>query len=152
MAFSRWLIAIVLQAKPKMRRDSAKPITRSKKEPDREGRVPFLVRVTGLEPAHRRYQILNLARLPIPPYPRTKGAVWRNCVRTYPRNEGSGMAELRPHIPTKHKNCCYYTMIFLFCQVYFCFILAAFCDFFNRFETNPLSLLLTFGLNGAIIR
>ena len=29
----------------------------------------FLVRITGLEPARRRHQILNLARLPIPPYP-----------------------------------------------------------------------------------
>ncbi len=26
-----------------------------------------VVHLTGLEPAHRRYQILNLARLPIPP-------------------------------------------------------------------------------------
>ena len=26
-----------------------------------------MVHLTGLEPAHRRYQILNLARLPIPP-------------------------------------------------------------------------------------
>ena len=29
---------------------------------------PFL-RITGLEPARRRHQNLNLARLPIPPYP-----------------------------------------------------------------------------------
>ena len=27
----------------------------------------IIVRLTGLEPAHRRYQILSLARLPIPP-------------------------------------------------------------------------------------
>ncbi len=27
------------------------------------------MRITGLEPARRRHQILNLARLPIPPYP-----------------------------------------------------------------------------------
>ena len=32
---------------------------------------PFLVRVTGLEPALTRNRILNPARLPIPPYPRT---------------------------------------------------------------------------------
>ena len=31
---------------------------------------PFL-RITGLEPARRRHQNLNLARLPIPPYPLT---------------------------------------------------------------------------------
>ena len=32
--------------------------------------VPALfMRITGLEPARRRHQILNLARLPIPPYP-----------------------------------------------------------------------------------
>ena len=31
----------------------------------------FLVRITGLEPARRRHQILNLARLPIPPYPQS---------------------------------------------------------------------------------
>ena len=29
----------------------------------------FLVRATGLEPAHRRYKILNLTRLPISPCP-----------------------------------------------------------------------------------
>ena len=29
------------------------------------------MRITGLEPARRRHQILNLARLPIPPYPLT---------------------------------------------------------------------------------
>ena len=28
-----------------------------------------MVRATGLEPAHRRYQILSLARLPVPPRP-----------------------------------------------------------------------------------
>ena len=28
-----------------------------------------LLRITGLEPARRRHQNLNLARLPIPPYP-----------------------------------------------------------------------------------
>ena len=28
-----------------------------------------LVRITGVEPARRRHQILSLARLPIPPYP-----------------------------------------------------------------------------------
>ena len=27
------------------------------------------MRITGLEPARRRHQILSLARLPIPPYP-----------------------------------------------------------------------------------
>ena len=27
------------------------------------------MRMTGLEPARRRHQILSLARLPIPPYP-----------------------------------------------------------------------------------
>ena len=31
--------------------------------------LAFLVRVTGLEPARQRHKILNLARLPIPPYP-----------------------------------------------------------------------------------
>ena len=31
--------------------------------------MDILVRITGLEPARRRHQILNLARLPIPPYP-----------------------------------------------------------------------------------
>ena len=31
--------------------------------------LPFAMRITGLEPARRRHQILNLARLPIPPYP-----------------------------------------------------------------------------------
>ena len=30
----------------------------------------FLVRVTGLEPARGKHQILSLARLPIPPHPR----------------------------------------------------------------------------------
>ena len=30
------------------------------------------MRITGLEPALRRNQILNLARLPIPPYPQEK--------------------------------------------------------------------------------
>ena len=29
----------------------------------------FFVRITGLEPARRGHQNLNLARLPIPPYP-----------------------------------------------------------------------------------
>ena len=29
----------------------------------------LFMRITGLEPARRRHQILNLARLPIPPYP-----------------------------------------------------------------------------------
>ena len=29
----------------------------------------FRLRATGLEPARRRHQNLNLARLPIPPYP-----------------------------------------------------------------------------------
>ena len=29
----------------------------------------YLVRITGLEPARHRHQILSLARLPIPPYP-----------------------------------------------------------------------------------
>ena len=29
----------------------------------------FMVRVTGLEPARWEHKILNLARLPIPPYP-----------------------------------------------------------------------------------
>ena len=29
----------------------------------------FLVRMTGLEPARRGHQNLNLARLPIPPHP-----------------------------------------------------------------------------------
>ena len=32
----------------------------------------LLVRVTGLEPARRGHQNLNLARLPIPPYPRVR--------------------------------------------------------------------------------
>ena len=31
-----------------------------------------VVRMTGLEPAHRRHQNLNLARLPIPPHPHIK--------------------------------------------------------------------------------
>ena len=31
-----------------------------------------MVRVTGLEPARRGHQNLNLARLPIPPYPRVR--------------------------------------------------------------------------------
>ena len=31
--------------------------------------MDILVRITGLEPARRRHQILSLARLPIPPYP-----------------------------------------------------------------------------------
>ena len=30
---------------------------------------PFLVRVTGLEPAHQGYKILNLTRLPVSPHP-----------------------------------------------------------------------------------
>ena len=34
--------------------------------------VFLLVRVTGLEPARRGHQNLNLARLPIPPYPRVR--------------------------------------------------------------------------------
>ena len=29
----------------------------------------YLVRMTGLEPARRKHQNLNLARLPIPPHP-----------------------------------------------------------------------------------
>ncbi len=37
----------------------------------------LLVHLTGIEPAHQRYQILNLARLPIPPYPRVK-AIGKN--------------------------------------------------------------------------
>ena len=32
----------------------------------------YLVRVTGLEPARRGHQNLNLARLPIPPYPQVR--------------------------------------------------------------------------------
>ena len=32
---------------------------------------PFFVRITGLEPARHGHQNLNLARLPIPPYPPT---------------------------------------------------------------------------------
>ena len=32
----------------------------------------FLLRITGLEPARRGHQNLNLARLPIPPYPLVK--------------------------------------------------------------------------------
>ena len=48
---------------------------------------PFvLVRVTGLEPAHQRYQILNLARLPIPPYPRQDGA-WYGGIASAHTNE-----------------------------------------------------------------
>ena len=31
------------------------------------------MRITGLEPARHRHQNLNLARLPIPPYPRIAG-------------------------------------------------------------------------------
>ena len=31
--------------------------------------MDILVRITGLEPARHGHQILNLARLPIPPYP-----------------------------------------------------------------------------------
>ena len=31
----------------------------------------FLVRLKGLEPPRRRHQILSLARLPIPPQPRS---------------------------------------------------------------------------------
>ncbi len=31
-----------------------------------------MVHLTGLEPAHQRYQILNLARLPIPPQVHSK--------------------------------------------------------------------------------
>ena len=33
-------------------------------------RIFVLVRITGLEPARITHQILNLACLPIPPYPR----------------------------------------------------------------------------------
>ena len=49
----------------------------------------ILVRITGLEPARRRHQILNLARLPIPPYPHVQqfcGCIaaarikkWKSC-------------------------------------------------------------------------
>ena len=35
-------------------------------------RTLVMVRVTGLEPARRGHQNLNLARLPIPPYPRVR--------------------------------------------------------------------------------
>ena len=31
-----------------------------------------LLRMTGLEPARRKHQNLNLARLPIPPYPQDR--------------------------------------------------------------------------------
>lgn len=37
--------------------------------------APFLVRVTGLEPARRRHQILSLARLPVPPHPQIKNNI-----------------------------------------------------------------------------
>ena len=36
----------------------------------------FLVRVVGLEPTLQRNRILNPARLPIPPHPRTKFALY----------------------------------------------------------------------------
>ena len=36
--------------------------------------LEFLVRVTGVEPAREAHQILSLARLPIPPYPRVAAA------------------------------------------------------------------------------
>ena len=39
---------------------------------------PAFMRITGLEPARRGHQNLNLARLPIPPYPlRSERAVAR---------------------------------------------------------------------------
>ena len=39
-----------------------------------------MVRATGLEPAHRRYQILSLARLPVPPRPQ-KPIVFYHIIR-----------------------------------------------------------------------
>ena len=36
---------------------------------DQHFRGKFLLRMTGLEPARRKHQNLNLARLPIPPHP-----------------------------------------------------------------------------------
>ena len=36
---------------------------------DQHFRGKILLRMTGLEPARRRHQNLNLARLPIPPHP-----------------------------------------------------------------------------------
>ena len=40
-----------------------------------------MVRMTGIEPAHQRYQILSLARLPIPPHPQKYIKVYHICFR-----------------------------------------------------------------------
>ena len=44
--------------------------------------VSFGMRITGLEPARRGHQNLNLARLPIPPYPHTWYYIvdFQNCL------------------------------------------------------------------------
>ena len=50
-------------------------VKNSAKEKSVCGEIPqrfLLVRVTGLEPARRGHQNLNLARLPIPPYPQIR--------------------------------------------------------------------------------
>ena len=46
----------------------------------REMLTAGLVRVTGLEPARRRHQILSLARLPIPPYPQMQTIFYHTSV------------------------------------------------------------------------
>lgn len=41
--------------------------------------MKILVRVVGLEPTLQRNRILNPARLPIPPHPRTKFGVYKSA-------------------------------------------------------------------------
>ena len=46
----------------------------------RENNIKNLVRVVGLEPTLQRNWILNPARLPIPPHPRTKSALYKSAI------------------------------------------------------------------------
>ena len=66
--------AIVAKERFEQKAQSKLSKEKSAKE-KRCGEIPqrfLLVRVTGLEPARRGHQNLNLARLPIPPYPRVR--------------------------------------------------------------------------------
>ena len=85
--------------------------------------APLLVRVTGVEPARQRHKILNLARLPIPPYPhmgrRPPVVSWEHgrpffvfrygkiilCLPSAPWRAGSRKWPLPPDVPPKSAPC-----------------------------------------------
>ena len=57
----------------------------------------IMVRITGIEPARQRHQILSLARLPVPPYPHIYTAeklllLMGFTIRNYAKIARAGMA------------------------------------------------------------